>query len=157
MLLPNNNSHAKFEENWSNNAQDRSRKPIFHIHFVNKGQLLCAYLTKFAHLWSQTTPPQYQLVYMFKVWRKWDVNCSIWCTETKFQHRSRAITLSLLDEFPIYNPKPLFPNIISKTKFEENPSKNAQDREQKQSGDGWTDICARGRTLNVIFWTECIT
>ena len=37
---------------------------------------------------------------------------------------------------PIYNPKPLFPNIYSKTKLEENPSKkNAQDRERKQSGD----------------------
>ena len=36
---------------------------------------------------------------------------------------------------PIYNPKPLFPNINSKTKFEENLSKNAQDKERKQSGD----------------------
>ena len=32
----------------------------------------------------------------------------------------------------IYNPKPLLPNINSYTKFEENRSKNAQDRELKQ-------------------------
>ena len=33
---------------------------------------------------------------------------------------------------PIYNPKPLLSNINSYTKFEENRSKNAQDRKQKQ-------------------------
>ena len=37
---------------------------------------------------------------------------------------------------PIYNPKPHLPNINSYTKFEENRSKNAQDREQKRSADG---------------------
>ena len=43
---------------------------------------------------------------------------------------------------PIYNPKPLLPNINSYTKFEENRSKNAQDKERKRSADGRTD----GRT-----------
>ena len=33
---------------------------------------------------------------------------------------------------PIFNPKPLLPNINSYTKFEENRSKNAQDRELKR-------------------------
>ena len=33
---------------------------------------------------------------------------------------------------PIYNLKPLLPNINYYTKFEENRSKNAQDRERKQ-------------------------
>ena len=40
---------------------------------------------------------------------------------------------------PIYNPKPLLPNINPYTKFEENQSKNAQDRERKRSADGRTD------------------
>ena len=35
--------------------------------------------------------------------------------------------------------KPLLPNINSYTKFEENRSKNAQDRERKRSADGRTD------------------
>ena len=132
MLLPNNNSHAKFEENWSNNAQDRSRKPIFHIHFVNKGQLLCAYLTKFAHLWSQTTPPQYQLIYMYKVWRKKDVNCSIWCTETNFQHKSRAITLSLLDKiYPSTIPNHFSPISTLKQSLKKIRQKNAQESGNK--------------------------
>ena len=47
---------------------------------------------------------------------------------------------------PIYNPKPLLPNINSYTKFEENRSKNAQDREQKRSADGRTDRRTDGRT-----------
>ena len=32
----------------------------------------------------------------------------------------------------IFNPEPLLPNINSYTKFEENQSKNTQDRERKQ-------------------------
>ena len=43
-----------------------------------------------------------------------------------------------LRNLPIYNPKPLLPNINSYTKFEENRSKNAQDRELKRSADGRT-------------------
>ena len=40
---------------------------------------------------------------------------------------------------PIYNPKPLLPNINYYAKFEENLSRNAQDRERKRSGDRPTD------------------
>ena len=40
---------------------------------------------------------------------------------------------------PIYNPKPLLPNINYYAKFEENLSRNDQDRERKRSGDGRTD------------------
>ena len=39
---------------------------------------------------------------------------------------------------PIYNSKPLLPNINSYTKFEENRSKDAQDRERKRT-DNKTD------------------
>ena len=45
---------------------------------------------------------------------------------------------------PIYNPKPLLPNINSNTKFGENRSKNAQGRERKEA---LTD----GRTLKRKF------
>ena len=42
---------------------------------------------------------------------------------------------------PIYNPKSLLANIECYAKFEEDLSRNAQDREQKQKvvTDGWTD------------------
>ena len=62
-LLPNINSNTNFELISSKNAENRARKLIFNI---NQGQLLLAYLTKLTHRQSQTTPPQYQLLY--KVW-----------------------------------------------------------------------------------------
>ena len=59
---------------------------------------------------------------------------------------------------PICNHKPLLPDIHSHIKFEENPSKYAQDRERKHSADGQMDgrtdtktqICMEGMTLYSI-------
>ena len=63
-MVPNHSSpistHIQLEDNWPKNAQDIAQKPIFN---TNQGQQHCAYLTKFTHLQSQTTPPQYQLLY----------------------------------------------------------------------------------------------
>ena len=42
-------------------------------------------------------------------------------------------------KLPIYNLKPLLPNINSHIKSEEQRSKNTQDRGQKRNGDGRTD------------------
>ena len=56
-------------------------------------------------------------------------------TETNFLHESKAITLCRFDEFfPSTIPEPFLPNINYYAKFEENLSRNAQDRDWKQSG-----------------------
>ena len=52
---------------------------------------------------------------------------------------------------PIYNPKPLLPNINSYTKFEENWSKNAQDRELKQKFEENRSKNAQDREQKQIF------
>ena len=44
---------------------------------------------------------------------------------------------------PIYNPKPLLININYYEKLEENLSRNAQEKERKQSGDERTDSQGR--------------
>ena len=53
---------------------------------------------------------------------------------------------------PIYNFKPLLSNINYNTKFEEDLSRNAKDRERKRSSDGRMDR----RTLNTIFYKQSV-
>ena len=62
----------------------------------------------------------------------YDLKCKT--TESKVHN-----SISFCRKLPIYNPKPLLTHMNSYTKFEENCSINAQDREQKQSPDRQVD------------------
>ena len=67
--------------------------------------------------------------------------CSEDIEENTFLHQSRAITVVYIQIKPIYNPKPILPDINVHAKIEENWPKTTQVRVRKRRADGLTDRC----------------
>ena len=127
-LLPNINSYTKFEENRSQNAQDRERKQIFN---VNQGSFTLDLIDEIC----PSTIPNHSFLISTIIQSLKKISQKMLKIEsgTEFLISIKGHNSGLnRRNLPIYNPKPLLPNINSYTKFEENQSQNTQDRERKQ-------------------------
>ena len=101
---------------------------MFNIHFVNKGQILCAYLAKLPIYDPKPLLPNINSYTKFEEIGHKLFNIVL---ETNFQHKSRAMTLCIVNKiYPSTILNHSFPISTIKQIFEENWSENAQDRER---------------------------
>ena len=102
---------------------------MFNIHFVNKGQTLCAYLVKLPIKDPKPLLPNINSYTKFEEigHKLFDI-----VHGNKFSTQINGNdTVYSQQNLPVYNPKPLFPKLSTiKQIFEENWSENAQDRER---------------------------
>ena len=97
---------------------------MLNIHFVNKGQLLCAYLAKLPIYDPKPFLPNIKSYTKFEEIGHKLFNIVL---ETNFQHKSRAMTLCIVNKiYPSTILNHSFPISTIKQIFEENWSENAQ-------------------------------
>ena len=97
---------------------------MLNIHFVNKGHLLCAYLAKLPIYDPKPLLPNIKSYTKFEEIGHKLFNIVL---ETNFQHKSRAMTLCIVNKiYPSTILNYSFPISTIKQIFEENWSENAQ-------------------------------
>ena len=117
MLLPNNTLMQSLKKIDQINAQDRSQKPIFHIHFVNKGQLpLCLFDKICPSMIPNHSSPISTHIHCTKFEEKKDVNCSIMVHWNQFSNTNQGNNSEFTwQNLPIYNPNHFSPISTLKT------------------------------------------